>query len=97
MPATRRDRVLAALTRALTDADSQPADGWVCGRSLAHPRSGGRDFRARVSELRRAGWVIESRTCWCPRCQWAIDQARSRGEQPPYGHCYRLVDGEDRA
>lgn len=85
--ATRKDKVAAALSRALTRGEP-----WVCGRALGHAQCGGWRYSARIHELRADGVEIETRVCGCARCRWANDQARARGEQPPKVHAYRLAN-----
>lgn len=55
-------------------------DGWVCGRTLAHPKVGGWKKDARLHEIRQAGFVLEKRVCYCDQCTYFTDKAKDRGE-----------------
>lgn len=66
-------------------------DGWVCGRTLTHPKVGGWRFGARLAEIRAAGVRVEKRVCNCDeRCRYARLRARDAGNRPAVTWAYRI-------
>ena len=85
---TRRTREQHVLNR-LLDANGD----WVCSRGLHHPQVGGRAARSRVADLRKAGWPIASKLCYCDQCKYAREQSERRNERGTYVAAYRIPAG----
>lgn len=68
-------------------------DGWVCARLVNSPEIAGWRGSARVADLRRSGYVIESDDCGpdrCDHCRRAATFQRARGRRPARVGRYRL-------
>ena len=82
---SRRTKQQHVLNR-LLDANGD----WVCSRILHHPMVGGRAARSRVSDLKRDGYPIESKNCYCHQCRYYRERAEARHERGAYVAAYRI-------